>query len=314
MDTIVNNLKFVLTKVVITLFLFSVLGQFGKYYWVFDLFSHFAIQYFCLNFLFLILIFILNKKNYPLWSLALLGLTLNALNLWPFYFSSEPIRSVASKPLKIVSLNINSQNTNYHFIKNYLKSYDPDIVFLIELSPNMGSQLSSLKFDYPHGSAAMDVGPFGIGIMSKVPLQNTEVHRQENSQIPFISSQIEINGVAIRIVAAHPFPPIDSQGAQLRNNYLNQLSQFIQKNKTPTILCGDFNAAPWSHQIKKVVNETELVIARGKGIITTWPSSLPFLRIPIDYCFTSKTIHVQNYSHGPHIGSDHFPFQMKVDL
>lgn len=303
-----------LTKVIITILLFSILGQFGKYYWAFDLFSHFTLQYFYLNFLFLILIFILNKKNFNMWSLVFLGLVLNTLNLWPFYYDLEPIRSIASKPLKIVSLNINSQNKNFELIQNYLKNYEPDIVFLIELSPNMGSQLSSLKSDYPYGSAVMDEGPFGIGIISKVPLQNTEVHRQDISQIPFISSQIQMSGSSINIIAVHPFPPLDSEGTQLRNTYLNQLSKFVQKNNTPTILCGDLNTTPWSYQIKKMVSETELEITHGNGVIPTWPSALPFLRIPIDYCLTSKTIRVYNYSRGPYLGSDHFPFQMEVDL
>ncbi len=308
----VNNSRNVLVGAIISLLIFSVLGHGGGYFWFFDLFSHFSLQYFFLGLCFLILMLIFDRKNYLLWFLLAPSLILNSLNLYPFYMPETDARSVASGVLQVVTINLNSSNDQIYMLKDYLKSKDPDVVLLMEITPSIGRQLSELKVQFPYGTAVMEDGNFGIGIISKFPLSNTRIHRQNNSEIPFISTEIQLAGHTIGIVAAHPFPPLGNVGTQLRNEYTNMISQFVQANKKPTILCGDFNASPWSHQIKKLMDEAALLIPRGKGLVTTWPSSLPFLRIPIDYCLTSKIVRVTNYSRGPYVGSDHYPYEVEL--
>jgi endonuclease/exonuclease/phosphatase (EEP) superfamily protein YafD len=272
------NSRKVLAGAIIGLLSFSIFGHCGGYFWFFDLFSHFSLQYFSLGLCFLILILIFDRKNYLLWFLLAPSLTLNSLSLYPFYVSDKDARSVASQAFQLVTINLNSSNDQIYMLKDYLKSKDPDVVVLMEITPSIGSQLSELKVQFPYGKAVMEDGNFGMGIISKLPLSNTRIHRQNNSEIPFISTEIQLAGHTIGIVAAHPFPPLGSVGTQLRNEYTNMISQFVQANKIPTILCGDFNASPWSHQIKKLIAKTALLIPKGKGLVTTWPSSLPFLR------------------------------------
>lgn len=313
MATTVSNTKNILAGTITITLLFTILGKFGEYFWILDLFSHFTVQYFCLNFIFLVFVLILNKKNYLNLLMILLIFSFNFLNLLPFYQIKNSARSVSNKDIKIVSLNINSQNKEWTRISNYLKEYDPDIVILTELTPTFGAQLALLKNIYPFGKAVMDDGNFGIGIISKIPLLKTEIQRQTFSQIPFITAEIRTHNSTLTIVAIHPFPPLGSEGTLLRNEYLNQVSQFIQKSDSPTILCGDFNATPWSYPFKKMMSETKLSVPQGSGVFATWPTYLPFLRIPIDYCLASKAIHILDYSSGPNVGSDHLPFQMRID-
>ncbi len=303
-----------LTGAISTTLVATMMGKFGEYFWLLDLFSHFTMQYFCLNFIFFIIVLVLNKKHYLQLLMILLIFSFNLANLLPFYQVKNSARTVSSKDIKIVSLNINSQNKDWKPLSNYLKEYNPDIIILTELTPAFGADLGVLKNIYPFGKAVMDDGNFGIGIISKIPLDKTEIHRQSSSQIPFITTEIKTNSTTLNIVAIHPFPPLGSEGTLLRNDYLDQVSQFIQKSDSPTILCGDFNATPWSYPFKKMMAETKLTLPLGSGVIATWPTSLPFLRIPIDHCLTSPTLHILNYSRGPNVGSDHFPFQMRIDF
>ncbi len=314
MATTVNNLKFSLTGIIIFTFCFSVLGQLGNHHWFFDLFSHFSLQFFFINLLFLPCLLFLFKKNYALWILVLLSLLIHFLNLWPFYYHQTSTRSLASKPIKVVSINLNSANDQYSLLNDYLAHYDPDIVFLLELTPALGHQLSALRAQFPYGKAVMENGNFGIGIISKIPLNNVQIQRQDSTQIPYMTAQIQFSDQTITVIAAHAYPPLGEEGTLLRNSYTDQISQFIQNSKTPTILCGDFNASPWSHQIKKIIKETGMILPQGQGVTPTWPSHLPFLRIPIDFCMTSKSIHSLEYSRGPYVGSDHYPFQMVVNF
>ena len=313
MATTANNFKTLLTSLIVSLLLFSLFGLFGKQYWFFDLFSHFSLQYFFLSLCFAFLLFIFNRTNYVLWLFVFPTVLINLQNLWPFYSFDAYTRNIASSPLKIVSINLNSANQQIDLLKDYLKKYNPDVVFMMELTPSIGSQLRELKTQFPYGKAVMENGNFGIGIISKLPLDSVEIHRQASSRIPYISAKILVVNQMIGLVAVHPFPPIGEQGTLLRNDYTDQISQLIKNNKIPTILCGDWNASPWSYQTKKIINETETKIPKGHGIITTWPSSLPFLKIPIDFCLTSKSIGIMEYSRGPYVGSDHYPYQMEVD-
>ncbi len=306
--------KHLITGTIMLLLLFTMLGKFGEWHWLLDLFSHFAIQYFFLNFFLLTISLLVYRKNYANLTALVPTHIINCLSLLPFYQSKGISRSISSREFKFTSININSQNTNWEKFADYVRKYDPDVIILTELTPSFGVHLVSLKNDYPYGKAVMDNGNFGIGIISKIPLEQTKIHRQSNSQIPYISAKIQFFNSILNIVAIHPFPPIGAEGTQLRNEYFDDVSKFIQKTQTPSILCGDFNATPWSHPFKKLLSETKLRLPQGSGLVPSWPSSLPFLRIPIDHCLATENLRVGNYSRGPNIGSDHFPFEMRIQL
>ena len=50
----------------------------------------------------------------------------------------------------------------------------------------------------------------------------------------------------------------------------------------------------------------------GFGPLGSWPTFVPFLRLPLDQCLVSPAVEVVDCRLGPKIGSDHLP--LIVDL
>ena len=78
------------------------------------------------------------------------------------------------------------------------------------------------------------------------------------------------------------------------------------------VLCGDFNAAPWTGPFQEL---------RDRGRLERDDPWLPFewtypvwnrlLRVPIDQCLAGSGLAVSSRT-GPSIGSDHFPLLAEV--
>jgi endonuclease/exonuclease/phosphatase family metal-dependent hydrolase len=85
---------------------------------------------------------------------------------------------------------------------------------------------------------------------------------------------------------------------------------------SPVLLCGDFNAHPWSRVVRRfketLIDIRESVHARRfQG---TWPSRFPVLRL--DYIFVSADVRVKNIqvlnTSLTRIASDHLPFMARL--
>ena len=118
----------------------------------------------------------------------------------------------------------------------------------------------------------------------------------------------------LNLIALHAFPPITSEAKGWRDNYLLRVSNFVQKLKGESVVCGDFNQAPWATSIKNFLEQSGLSLSQGHFALPTWPTTIPGLRIPIDHCFVSQGLSVVDYRRGPDIGSDHFPIELTIAL
>lgn len=86
------------------------------------------------------------------------------------------------------------------------------------------------------------------------------------------------------------------------------LPAFTHQQKDLVIIAGDLNTTMWSPYYKRLARDSGLANARkGFGILATWPSFYPFLRIPIDHYLVSPEVRVVDLRMGPKFGSDHRP-------
>lgn len=61
----------------------------------------------------------------------------------------------------------------------------------------------------------------------------------------------------------------------------------------PLVVCGDFNASPWSSVYRRLARNLRDIQARGERHYATWPSRLPFWRI--DHIFVSPALQVRSW-------------------
>lgn len=229
--------------------------------------------------------------------LGLLGLS--AIPLFTAH-DRLPRATAGGDAIKILSANIHFENQDLSRLKALINKETPSLVTLLELSPTAAAELEKLE-NYPFKALYPENSPFGIGLLSKLPITEVTLDRNGLNEliIPTLQAVIDWHGSDINVVAFHPMPPINPDYHAARNFKLGQLSSNSLQSGMPTIIAGDFNASPWSSAFAG----SEL--KRATGLASTWPSGL--FGIAVDQVLASKQWHVYDFYVGTDTGSDHLP-------
>ena len=280
----------------------TLLGFLGRFFWVFDLFSHFRVQLFQ-AFLVLIGIAIWKRQSKRMVAFILLA-CLNYAFVLPLYFGKPPVAT--EQPVRVMQMNLNAANGNAEQVLKAIQSANPDLLLLEEVTPKWAAKLSVLA--YPYHVADVREGCFGILFLSKVPLSRTNVVFIGGAGVPTITADVHLPQGEISLIGTHPLPPISSEYSNHRNAQLTELSSLVRKQKNPVLLIGDLNASPWSYSFRRLLKDSGLKNSmKHFGFQPSWPSQNRLLRIPIDHMLHSPEILIHNRAVGSDVGSDHFP-------
>ncbi len=272
------------------LLLFS---QYNRFFWALDLIAHWQWLY-ALGLLASTLFLLKKDKRY--------GLLLVFLAI-PFLSSSPALPAGESaKTLTIASANVHVSTTDVTALRQWLSTQSPQVVVVLEVSNALGKTLPSLK-DYPYQIVEAEDSPFGIALLSKLPVIKANVIAHDFGN-PHIEADIEFEGKSISIYAFHPPPPLDVRFHQSRDEELSALASKIHSRQTPAIIAGDFNATPWSSAFRSLTANN----LKRTNFAPTWPNwGYKVLGIPIDHIVASEHWRLTSHQVGSAIGSDHFP-------
>lgn len=284
---------------IVTLF-----GFLGRFHWFLDLFSHFRVQYMQLC---LVPFFIAMWKRRYKWAVALVALVcLNYALVLPLYIGKPA--PAAEKPLRAMLMNINAGNGNTEQVLGSIRQAQPDILLLEEVTPKWAHELEVLYASYPYRVAKPQERCFGIMLLSKYPLEHSEVVQIGQAGVPSIVANAYLPEGVLAIIGTHPVPPMGRDGSQLRNQQLAELPGVVAKQQHPVLLIGDLNVTPWSTHFTKLIKESGLKNSmKGFGHQPSWPVNHFFLRIPLDHMLHSPEITIHNRMVLRDVGSDHFP-------
>ncbi|MBP6751032.1 MAG: endonuclease/exonuclease/phosphatase family protein, partial [Xanthomonadaceae bacterium] len=225
------------------------------------------------------------------------------LALLPLMSASDalPAAADAAKPtLTIVAANILASNPNPARLIAWLKAAPADVVVLTELTHGHAAAIErELGALYPHRALEPEDSPIGIGVMARRPLADIALKRSVDG-IPSLSARIDIDGRTVRVVAAHPMPPMAPHWHEERDRLLIALAE--DAGDMPLIVAGDLNATPWSTALSVAA---EHGLRRATGLRPTWSSR--YVGIPIDHVLGSAHWRRGDSERGPDIGSDHRP-------
>jgi len=281
------------------------LGFLGRFYWFFDLFSHFRVQY-SIVLLVLGLLLLIGRQR----KTAAAFLTLACVNLvllLQLYLGAPPRSEPASTTLRAMLLNVNTNLGDADRVQAEISAVDPDILVLEEISARWISELEWLDGAYPHSLLRPRGDNFGIGLYSKLPLSEGEVVYIGAAQVPSILATVDTGDTDLQLIATHPPPPIGGELARQRNDQLERLPDFVRTD-LPVLLLGDLNASPWSYHFQRLLARSGLHDStQGYGVQPTWPSHIFFLQIPIDHCLHSPDIAIVDRKIGENVSSDHYP-------
>lgn len=296
------------------LLLMTIAGELGRYYWLFDLFVHFKLQY-AVAFAACSIAAVWTRAS----PLAIICIALCVFHLAPVLgFAYQCPELPANNPtstsaVRIVSYNAGFWNDNYREIGAFLESTRADAVILLEYDNARLDRLSRYLPSYRFRSSSLANQPFGAAILSRWPMVRAASTRLAADEAVAVYAQIETNRQIVNVFGVHVSWPATPHSSQLREGELQRLTALLADCKAACVVAGDFNLTQWSTHFAAL--QTRLGwnnCARGQGLAFTWPDQIPPLRIQIDQCLADPAVHVTRFATGPGMGSDHLP--LIVDL
>lgn len=192
-----------------------------------------------------------------------------------------PAGAQAAPRLRVVTANLYVLNPDPVAAGRALRAAQPDVLVVPELDGEglAGLTAAGLLQDLPH--VVVQAEPGGdetVGLFSRFPLRDVERRRIGGRVLP--RATIEVGGADVRVLAAHPLPPLSIYTDVWRAS-LADLAAESRATDLPTVVAGDLNADR-DHAAFRDLLATGLRDAhdeRGRGLARTWPASLPFLHL-----------------------------------
>jgi endonuclease/exonuclease/phosphatase (EEP) superfamily protein YafD len=288
----------------------SALPLLTDFWWVFELFSHFRVQYLAL--LTVIATTLASRRRWR-WAAALLPFA--AYSAMPIY-SGWPAAERPDRPvdqLSVMNVNVNAANGDFASLLNLVEQELPDVIVLVELTAAWQSAIGTLTDLYPYRIVVPRQDSFGIALLSRLPFHDQEA--VDLLATPAVSAHITVAGQAVRIIGVHLRPPVSSGWAATRNQQLIEIIRLLGNRAEPVMIIGDFNITSYSSVFSRWLEDNQLRSAALPTELTiSWPTFLPFLGILIDQIVVSENLTINDFRRGPAFGSDHYPVTATLSL
>lgn len=244
------------------------------------------------------------------------------------YSDSISILSYNVRAFKQPTLNLPNIDESSSIIK-FIDSIDADILTLQESSYKEGQKIIGYPYSFlgyrPNKDKSL------LTIYSKYPIINQGFIDFPDTKNSAIYADIKINQDTITVYNSHLqsyiFKPSDITNKQLDYRYFKKLNNTIAKqieqaklikshannNNKKIIICGDFNATPFSQTyriLKKELNDSFL--NKGDGLGNTY--SLFNYPLRLDYFLSNEHIEVISHENFDLNLSDHEPIHIKFKI
>lgn len=243
--------------------------------------------------------------------------------------------------LKLVSINVERMFLGDRRLTRFLEREKPDIIVLQEVMWWLQERRWE-RFELPVGSTGENGFPefLSVGSAESLVLYSRFPVLQTRSQIvlgdlhegasvihdadrEILEVSLETPNGPLNLVSVHPDSPRNEVRWQNKRRYFAEVDKSIRdlqdNNAGPLLVIGDWNSAPWSARFQRTLAENSLRTAYPGG----WPIATRFffdhrlhwiLGAPVDQFAVSDDIRVLGVSTGPHIGSDHLPLIIEIEL
>lgn len=279
------------------------LGSLGRYGWVFDLLSHFRLQYVIVCAL--VVIYALIRRRTWLVLISLISVLWNAQIIEAFHQTAEVADTTHEKALRVMTFNVLTENKNQPAAISHVMQTDADIVCLLEVDDSWRASLEPLRIKYPHHLEELSDVHFGIACYTRLPLKSSEVRRFSIWRLPTLVLNLDHLGRPLTFIGTHTIPPTSGQRAHEWREQLSDIATLVAGLTTEVIVAGDLNATPWCEGMRLLREKGGLDFRSVDPVWPpTWGLNLPMM-IPIDHVLTKRGLTSQKRTLGPAMGSDH---------
>ena len=223
-----------------------------------------------------------------------------------------PAASSQSPRLRILMANVLVDNHDYAALADLIHETRPDVVGLVEVSPEWVRGLADVARMYPY-RVEIPFGAAGLALWFKQEPERLDPPRLPCPDgWPYLRASFRFAGQTRHLWLIHPASPLRRRGEHPGFPELEGLGPLIRDDGGSTIVMGDFNSTDGSPYFREFLATTGLRDSRlGFGRQGSWPAWSPY-KIAIDHALVSPDLAVVARRLGPSIGSDHFP--LIVDL
>ncbi len=187
-----------------------------------------------------------------------------------------------------------------------------DVLALSEFTAHHERALVALGAEklYPYRFGRTARRSEGMALWSRFPL--VDVRRELMDTRPGLVATVRSNSGPIRIVFAHPDPPVLRKGLRRWEPSLDVIASIAGAAGPPTVIVADLNAARWHPPLRRLLGRGwrdahEMV---GRGLTVSWPTGMrfvpPFVRL--DHALLGPDIEAVAVDDFEVPGSDHRGF------
>lgn len=220
--------------------------------------------------------------------------------------------SSGEERFKVVTINVLDNNThNASQIRDFLIGEDADVVFVQE-AEGIYAVLDELRAYYPFQTdpyaGCAPASSCDIVLLSRHELLDVRRPETPIGNDRFIVASVDAGGQVLTLAGVHLTKPLNA-GQQTRE--VDVVGPILRDLPRPLIVAGDFNAAPWSSIMRRLLELSGLRL--DYGYRPSWPVWLPRLGLPIDHVLISGELGIVSARvHGEAFGSNHFPVVVVV--
>jgi endonuclease/exonuclease/phosphatase (EEP) superfamily protein YafD len=233
----------------------------------------------------------------------------------PWYFGRDAgDGSAAGPPVKILVSNVYHANRRHERILALIAREGPDLVGLVEVDGEWLRGIDELRRRYPFHYELPDDRYVGLGLYSRLPLEDARTLRLPGSGLPAIAATLAAPAGDVEIILVHLPAPLDAAQVRRRNDHARLLALHLRQLGKPTVVAGDLNMTMWNRGYRPLAHAGGLANARaGHGVGPTWPA-LWRLGVPIDHILATDGVRLGNFRVLPSVGSDHLPIAAEISV
>ena len=292
----------------------TAIGFAGRAWWFFDLFAHFRPQYVVVGVLLALLL--AGARNARWAAGALVIAAANLVPIVPLYLArAEAAHATPAQSLRLMSFNVFGFNHDHERTLRYVRAELPDVLVLIEITPEWVPAVRELAAQYPHQWVNVGDHASGIAMMSREPPASVATLNLAESGVPSYLLTFEHPGAALAVLGTHLSWPLGSRVSATRNRQLAAIAKLARTSPHPLVVLGDLNITPFSPHFARTLRAGGLQrCVAGVGLTPTWPARIVPFYIQIDHCLASEGVVAWNFRTGEYLGSDHYPIAVEVAM
>lgn len=305
------------------LFLASTLPFVPHQHWMFRVWEFGRLQLMTLQAIILTIgLLFIDEKHTFFWITVVVhaGLLVNHFIILIPYTSLYPKKKMdavakQTESISIISVNVYQFNEQFERLLQLIREVKPDILLTLETNQVWEDAMTVLETEYPYHKKVALENTYGMHFYTKLPVISMKVHYFVADDLPSIEVRMQTeNGIEFTFFGVHPPPPspTEEDTSKERDGELLALGKKVLDTDGAVIVVGDFNNVAWARSSILFRKTSQLVDPRiGHGFVSTYHANYRLLRFPIDLCFHSPQIFIEDLKTLRPIGSDHLPLFCK---